>query len=90
MAWIGAVPRPLMTFIGLCEIVAALALVLLGQTGVAPWLAPLAAAMLAVSMVLAMLFHARRAGERRNIVLNLVLIVLAAIVADGRHAVVPR
>lgn len=45
--------------------------------------------MLSILMVLAMLFHARRNGEGRNIVGNLILFVLAAIVAYGRYAVVP-
>lgn len=45
--------------------------------------------MLSILMVLAMLFHARRSGEGRNIVGNLILFVLAAIVAYGRYAVVP-
>ncbi len=55
-----------------------------GATGILPWLTPLAAAMLALLMVFAIAFHARRPGEAQNIMLNVVLGVLSLAVAWGR------
>ena len=89
MGWILAVPAPLMTFIGICEMAAGVAMILPGLTGIAPWLAPLAALMLSILMILALIFHALRTGEGRSIVLNFILFALAALVAYGRYAVVP-
>lgn len=83
MAWMGALPRGLMTFIGCCEILGAIGLVLPGLTGIQAWLTPLAAALLALMMLLAALFHLPR-HEYPNMVGNLVLLALAAFVAYGR------
>jgi hypothetical protein len=58
-------------------------------TGILPWLTPLAAAMLALVMVLAIAFHARRPGEAPNIVINAVLGVVALVVAYGRFVLQP-
>jgi hypothetical protein len=85
MAWITAVPRPLMTFIGIAETAGGLGLVLPMLTGVAPWLTPLAAALLAVVMLLAAVFHLQR-KEFANIRGNLMFMLLAAVVAWGRWA----
>ncbi|MBX3002534.1 MAG: DoxX family protein [Anaerolineales bacterium] len=83
MAWLAAVPKPLMTFIGLAEIAGGLGLLLPMPTGIAPWLTPLAAALLAVVMLAAIVFHLRR-KEYPNIGINVVLLLLAALVAWGR------
>lgn len=89
MAWMLAVPKPLMTTIGILEIAGAAGLVLPHATGIAPWLTPLAAALLALVMVFATVFHLRRPGEGMNIVTNLVLGALAAFVAYGRLVLEP-
>jgi uncharacterized membrane protein YphA (DoxX/SURF4 family) len=69
--------------IGAVEILAALGLVLPAVTGIAPVLVPLAALGLVVVMIGAAVVHARR-GENQLIVPNVVLLVLAAVVAWGR------
>lgn len=89
MAWMLAVPKPLLTTIGVLEIAGAIGLVLPAITGILPWLTPLAAAALALLMVFAAVFHLRRPGEQFNTVVNLVLGVLAAVVAYGRFVLVP-
>src|SRR5689334_21594809 len=76
MAWMGAVPRPLLTFIGLAELLGGLGLIVPAATGILPWLTPLAAGLLALVMVLAIAFHVPR-GEYRNITANVVLGLLA-------------
>jgi hypothetical protein len=69
--------------IGFVEIVGAVGLVLPAALHIAPILVPLAAVGLALVMVGAIVVHARR-KEPMNIVVNVVLIVLAVIVALGR------
>jgi len=89
MMWLTAVGRDRMRIIGILEILGAIGLVVPAATGVLPWLTPLAAASLAVLMVLAAAFHARRPGEGPNIVFNLIIGAIAALIAYGRFAVAP-
>jgi uncharacterized membrane protein YphA (DoxX/SURF4 family) len=69
--------------IGAVELLGAVGLVLPAATGILPWLTPLAAAGLAVTMVLAALVHVRR-KEVSFVPVNLVLAALAAFVAWQR------
>lgn len=71
--------------IGLLEVLGAVGLVLPWRLGVAPWLAPLAALGLALTMVGAAVTHLRR-GEGPNVAVNAVLLALALFVAWGRWA----
>jgi uncharacterized membrane protein YphA (DoxX/SURF4 family) len=87
--WVRAVGRANLRVIGILEILGAIGLVLPAATGILPWLTPLAAAMIALLMVFAIVFHARRPGEAPNIMLNVVLGVLALAVAWGRFVVEP-
>ena len=87
--WMSAIGRQNMRMLGLLEFLAAIGLILPAITGVLPWLTPLAASMLVVLMVFAIAFHARRPGEVPNLVLNVVLGVLALIVAYGRWVLEP-
>lgn len=75
--------------IGFLEMLGGIGLVLPAATGILPWLTPLAAAMLALVMALAILFHARRPGEAPNIVINAILGILALVVAYGRFVLEP-
>jgi uncharacterized membrane protein len=88
MGWVLALPPSLVAFIGICEILGALGLILPPVTGVDPRLVPLAAVGLAAIMLLAANFHIAR-RERPNLVVNGVLFGLAVVVAYGRFAVVP-
>jgi len=89
MAWMLAVPKPMLTAIGTLEIVAAVGLIVPWATGILPWLTPLAAIAVVVLMVLAAVFHARRPGEMPNLAFNLVLAAVAAFIAYGRIVLVP-
>ncbi|MBD8868043.1 DoxX family protein [Nocardioides donggukensis] len=75
-------------FIGAVELLGALGLILPAVFDVAVFLTPLAAAGLAVTMLLAALTHARR-GESQLIVVNVVLLALAASVAVMRFGPQP-
>ena len=57
-------------------------------TRILPWLTPLAAAGLVIVMASASVFHIRR-QEYPNIAFNLILLVLAAVIAYGRLVVAP-
>ena len=88
MAWVAAVPRSLLLFISVAEILGAIGLVLPGLTHVAPQLIPVAAVGLGLIQVLAFVFHTSR-GESRNASANLVLLALLVFVAAGRLVVSP-
>jgi len=83
LPWVKDVSKGLVTFIGVSELLGGLGILLPWLTGILPWLTPLAAAGLALIMLLAIIFHARR-GESSAIIFNVVLLVLAAFVAYGR------
>src|SRR6266511_1060960 len=89
MTWLAAVGRDRMRIIAILEILGAIGLILPAGTGVLPWLTPVAATALAVLMVLAIVLHARRPDEGRNIVFNAILGAIAALVAYGRFVVAP-
>lgn len=77
MGWAGtAIPMVGVRAIGVVEVAGALGLILPPLTGIAPSLAVWAAAGLALVQVLATVFHLSR-GERRDLWLNGVLIVVA-------------
>ncbi|MGI5290737.1 DoxX family protein [Nonomuraea polychroma] len=69
--------------IGAVELLGALGLILPAVTGIAPILTPLAATGLAITMLGAAATHARR-KEPAAIIVNLVLLALAAVIAWGR------
>jgi uncharacterized membrane protein len=89
MTWMAAVGRGRMRIIGILEILGAIGLILPAATGILPWLTPVAAAALATLMVFAAIFHLRRPGESRSIVLNLVLGAIALAIAYGRFVIEP-
>ncbi len=86
--WVKDVPRGLVTFIGIAELLGALGLILPAAAGILPWLTPLAAAGLAAIMVLAAIFHASR-HEYSSIGVNVVLLLPAIFVAYGRFVLAP-
>jgi putative oxidoreductase len=88
MAWVGAVPRPLLIFISCAEVLGALGLVLPGLTHTATWLTPLAGAGLVVVQVLAFGFHVSR-RESPNAIGNTAIVALLAFVVVGRLALSP-
>jgi putative oxidoreductase len=92
MAWVGSVPPGLVRFIGLCELVGAIGLVLPAATRIKPGLTALAATGLLAIMALAVPFHISR-GETKLVAAPITLGLLAAFVAWGRlrkAVIVPR
>ena len=83
MGWVDDFPQPMIKFIGAAEVLAAIGLILPAVFGIATVLVPLAATGLVIVMIGAIITHARR-HETRLIIVNVVLLVLAAFVAWGR------
>jgi uncharacterized membrane protein YphA (DoxX/SURF4 family) len=83
MAWAEPFPAGLIKTIGALEVLAAVGLILPALLDIAPVLVPLAALGLALIMVGAVIVHARR-REFQSVVMNVVLLVLATVVAWGR------
>jgi len=83
---LGVAPR-LRTFIGICELLAAVGLLLPWLTGILPGFTSLAALGLTLVMIGAAGFHLKR-HEYANVAISVVLIVLCVIVAYGRSPIV--
>ena len=83
MGWVEDFNAPTVKLIGGLEVLAAIGLILPALTGIAPILTPLAATGLVLVMIGAIVTHLRR-GESQLIVVNTVLLLLAAVVAWGR------
>ena len=88
MAWVEDFSQPTVRLIGTLEVLGAIGVVVPALTGILPWLTPLAALGLVLTMAGAALTHLRRT-EYGGIAVNAVLFVLAAFVAYGRFFVLP-
>lgn len=88
MGWVKDFGARGVRLIGSLEIVGAIGLILPAVTGILPWLTPVAAIGLALTMVGAMITHGRR-GEYSGIGVNVVLLLLALFVVYGRFVIVP-
>ena len=84
VAWFSAVPQGLFVFIGICEGLGGVALIVPAITKVAPKLTPIAAAGLATIMALAAVFHILRGEAHFFLPLNVLLGGVAAFIAYGR------
>lgn len=80
--WVSDVPKDLVFFIGLAELLGAIGLILPQATKIFPALTPIAAAGLAAIVLFGAVFHMR--GEYREIVVNIIFLAFALFVAIGR------
>lgn len=88
MAWVEDFSAGQVKTIGILEALGAIGLILPPVTGILPWLAPVAAIGLVLTMIGAAITHQRR-GEGSMIGINIVLLLLAAFVAYGRFVLEP-
>ena len=88
MAWVEDVTDSNLRLIGILELLAGIGLILPQLTGILPWLTPLAAGGLVLTMIGAISLHVRRGDGAPLIIGNIVLLLLAAFVAYGRFVVV--
>jgi hypothetical protein len=86
VAWFSAVPQGLFVFIGICEGLGGIALIVPAMTRTAPKLTPIAAMGLTLIMILAAVFHIARGETSFFVPLNLVLGGVTALIAIGRFA----
>jgi uncharacterized membrane protein YphA (DoxX/SURF4 family) len=84
VAWFSAVPQALVVFIGVCEGLGGIGLILPAMTGVKPKLTPFAAIGLTLVMILAVIFHIPRGEYSFFLPVNLVLGGVTAFIAYGR------
>ena len=88
LEWVDDVSARKIKLIGILEMLAGVGLILPQLTGIMPWLTPLAAVGLMLTMIGALMLNMRR-GNRFAIIENIVLLLLAAFVAYGRFVLVP-
>ncbi len=88
MSWVDDVSDSTIRLIGILELMAGIGLILPQLTGILPWLTPLAAVGLVLTMIGAMIVNVRN-NNRLVIIENIVLLLLAAFVAYGRFVLVP-
>jgi len=86
MPWVNDFEASTVKLIGGLELLAAIGLILPLLTGILPWLTPLAAVGLVLTMLGAIATHLRR-RENQMLVVNGVLLLLAAFVAYGRFMI---
>jgi len=89
VAWFHAVPQGLFVFIGVCEFLGGVGLVLPALTRIKPKLTPLAAFGLALVMFLAAIFHIVRGEYSFFVPMNLVLGGISAFIGYERWMVSP-
>ena len=89
VAWFSAVPQALFVFIGACEGLGGIGLILPAMTGVKTKLTPFAAIGLTLIMILAAIFHIMRGEYNFFLPVNLVLGGVAAFIAYGRLVAMP-
>ena len=89
VAWFSAVPQGLFVFIGVCEFLGGIGLILPAMTAVKPKLTPFAAIGLTLVMILAAIFHIVRGESHFFVPVNLVLGGVAAFIAYGRLMALP-
>ncbi|GLY07585.1 MULTISPECIES: DoxX family protein [Actinoplanes] len=83
MGWAADWPAASIKLIGVVEVLAAIGLILPALLDIAPVLVPLAASGLVITMIGAIVVHVRR-KEFPMVAPNVVLLILAAVVAWGR------
>ncbi len=88
MSWVKGARVSTVKIIGALEILGALGLILPALTGIMPWLTPLAAVGLALTMIGAIATHFQL-GEYSKIWLPVILLVLTFFVAYGRFVIAP-
>ncbi len=89
MDWVEDLSIRNVRLIGILEVLAAAGLILPQWTGILPWLTPLAAAGLVLTMMGSMILHMRRGDGVKSISVNIMLLLIAAFVAYGRYVLLP-
>ena len=89
MNWVDSISAVSVKLIGTIEVLAAIGLILPQLTGILPWLVPLAAFGLVLTMIGAVMLHQRRGDGPKAIVQVIILLVMAACTTYGRFDSIP-
>ena len=89
MNWVDSTSAISVKLIGTLEVLAAIGLILPQLTGILPWLVPLAAFGLVLTMIGAMKLHLRRGDGLKPLVMNVILLLMAAFTTYGRFDSIP-
>jgi uncharacterized membrane protein YphA (DoxX/SURF4 family) len=84
LPWVKDTSKGLTLFVGSAELLGGLGVIVPGIIGIWTSLIPLAALGIAIIMIFAAVFHAKR-KEYKAIIMNLILLILALFVAYGRY-----
>ena len=88
MGWVNSVGERGVRTIGILEILGAIGLILPIALHILPWLTPVAAIGLVLTMIGAAILHVRR-NEMSSVAPTIVLLLLAAFIVWGRFAIGP-
>lgn len=86
MSWVGHTTPTIVRVVGILEILGAIGLILPAVTGILPWLVPIAALGLVLTMLGAIIVHIGL-KENTQSMAPLILLLLAAFIAFGRFMV---
>ena len=89
MKWVEDISDSNLKLIGILEVSAAIGLILPQLTGILPWLVPLAAFGLVLTMIGAVMLHQLRGDGPKAIVQVIILLVMAAFTTYGRFDFIP-
>ena len=89
MQWVDDLSDSNLKLIGILEVLAAIGLILPQLTGILPWLVPLAAFGLVLTMIGAVMLHQRRGDGPTAIVQVIILLMMAAFTTYGRFDLIP-
>jgi uncharacterized membrane protein YphA (DoxX/SURF4 family) len=81
--WVHDFPAPLLKLLGLAELLGAVGLILAPLVRIAPILTPVAASGMLLTMIGAIVIHARQ-REYPNVAINVLLAIMAGVIAWGR------
>ena len=88
MSWVGHMAPGVVRLIGVLEFLGALGLILPAATNILPWLTPVAAAGLVITMIGAIVVHVRL-KEAKVVMAPLILLLLALFIVFGRFILAP-
>lgn len=84
LPWVEDTSKGLVVFIGVVELLGGIGLIAPGIFGIWKLLIPIAALGIALVMIFAAIFHAKR-KESKAILMNIIFLLLALFVAYGRY-----
>lgn len=88
MTWVGHTSVGIVRLVGILELAGAIGLILPAATRILPWLTPVAAIGLVLTMIGAIIVHIRL-NETKTMGVPILLLLLALFIVIGRFAIAP-